>query len=155
MHFDPVTDLFLERHFQAKPATLWRCLTEPGLIEQWFAPRPVRVRDVVFEPWPGGAFNSVMDVPGMEEIRGSGCILAIEPERRLVWTDLLRAGWHPNSDSFGFTAVTELSAEAGGTFLRSSALHRSEAQRAEHEKMGFHEGWGKAADQLGELALSL
>jgi uncharacterized protein YndB with AHSA1/START domain len=34
-------------------------------------------------------------------------------------------------------------------------MHRSAEARQEHEAMGFHEGWGKAADQLEELAKSL
>ncbi|VDC30795.1 SRPBCC family protein [Pseudogemmobacter humi] len=155
MSFDPATDLELTRRFAAAPATVWRCLTEPALIERWFAPRPVVTRDVSLDLRPGGSFRSVMDVPGHGEMPGHGCVLEVDPGRRLVWTDLMRGGWHPNAGSFGFTAVLTLEPEGEGTLYRAQALHRSQEQRAGHEKMGFHEGWGAAADQLGELAASL
>lgn len=31
-------------------------------------------------------------------------------------------------------------------------MHADEKSRETHEKMGFHEGWGKALDQLVALA---
>ncbi|MCL4065014.1 SRPBCC family protein [Pseudomonas sp. GX19020] len=155
MQFNPETDLRIERRFQAAPDRIWRCLTEPALIEAWFAPRPVVTRDVSLDLRPGGSFRSVMDVPGHGEMPGHGCVLEVVPGRRLVWTDLMRGGWHPNDGSFGFTAVMEVLPDGAGSLYRANALHRTAAQKAEHEKMGFHEGWGAAADQLGELALTL
>jgi hypothetical protein len=32
------------------------------------------------------------------------------------------------------------------------ALHRNEKDRETHAAMGFQEGWGTCADQLGEVA---
>ncbi len=155
MHFDAETDLRIERRFEAGPDRIWRCLTEPALIEAWFAPKPVVTRDVSLDLRPGGSFRSVMDVPGHGEMPGHGCVLEVVERRRLVWTDLMRGGWHPNAESFGFTAVIELWPDGSGTLYRANALHRSIAQRQDHEKMGFHDGWGAAADQLGALALTL
>jgi uncharacterized protein YndB with AHSA1/START domain len=43
----------------------------------------------------------------------------------------------------------------GHTRYLARALHWSAADRETHEKMGFHEGWGIAADQLEKLAQSL
>jgi uncharacterized protein YndB with AHSA1/START domain len=34
-------------------------------------------------------------------------------------------------------------------------MHWNAETLKEHEAMGFHEGWGKAADQLEELAKTL
>jgi uncharacterized protein YndB with AHSA1/START domain len=34
-------------------------------------------------------------------------------------------------------------------------LHKDEAGRKRHEEMGFHEGWGKCADQLIEVVKHL
>jgi uncharacterized protein YndB with AHSA1/START domain len=33
--------------------------------------------------------------------------------------------------------------------------HWTAADRKKHEEMGFHEGWGKCAEQLEELARKL
>ncbi|AWD23042.1 SRPBCC family protein [Fuscovulum blasticum] len=155
MKIDPATDLELVRHLKASPAKIWRCWTEPRLLEQWFAPKPVVTRDVEIDLRPGGSFKTVMDVPGYGEMPGHGCFLEVVPERRLVWTDLLQGGWRPNGESFGFTAFILLEPEGSGTLYRAVALHRTPTQRDEHEKMGFHDGWGTAADQLDALAQGL
>ena len=41
--------------------------------------------------------------------------------------------------------------EGGKTRYTARVLHWSVADREAHEKMGFHEGWGKATEQLCEL----
>ena len=35
-----------------------------------------------------------------------------------------------------------------GTKYQAIAMHREADGRKKHEQMGFHEGWGKALDQL-------
>ena len=155
MKIDPATDLELVRHLKASPAKVWRCWTEPRLLEQWFAPKPVVTRDVEIDLRPGGSFKTVMDVPGHGEMPGHGCFLEVVPERRLVWTDLLQGGWRPNAESFGFTAFILLEPDGDGTLYRAVALHRSRSQRDEHAKMGFHDGWGIAAAQLDAVAATL
>ena len=47
-----------------------------------------------------------------------------------------------------FNASLALALEGTGTRYTATALHRDEAGRKQHEEMGFHEGWGKALDQL-------
>lgn len=155
MEIDPATDLELVRHLKASPAKIWRCWTEPALLEQWFAPKPVVTRDVEIDLRPGGSFKTTMDVPGYGTNKGHGCILEVQPERRLVWTDLLQGGYRPNGDSFGFTALILLEPEGEGTLYRAIALHRTPEQRISHEEMGFHDGWGTAAEQLDALAVTL
>ena len=43
----------------------------------------------------------------------------------------------------------------GRTHYTATAMHWSEDAKKEHEEMGFHDGWNKAADQLEALARSL
>jgi uncharacterized protein YndB with AHSA1/START domain len=155
MILNPETDLELVRHLKAPPAKVWRCWTEPRLLEQWFAPKPVVTRDVEIDLRPGGSFRNTMDVPDHGTMVGHGCILDVVPEQRLVWTDLLQGGYRPNADSFGFTAFILLEAEGTGTLYRAIALHRTPDQRKSHEDMGFHDGWGTAAAQLDALAVTL
>jgi uncharacterized protein YndB with AHSA1/START domain len=155
MILNPVTDLELVRHLKAPPAKVWRCWTEPRLLEQWFAPQPVVTRDVEIDLRPGGCFKTTMDIPGHGTNTGHGCILEVVANRRLVWTDLLQGGYRPNSESFGFTAFILLEAEGDGTLYRAIALHRTPDQRKSHEEMGFHDGWGTAAAQLEDLAVTL
>lgn len=51
-----------------------------------------------------------------------------------------------------FTATIALSAHAKGTKYTATVIHAEEADCKKHAEMGFHEGWGKALDQLVELA---
>lgn len=155
MKLNPETDLELVRHFKAPPANIWRCWSEARLLEQWFAPKPVVVRDVTLDLRPGGSFIYTMDIPDHGSVSGHGCVLDVQPERRLVTTDLLQGDWRPAGDSFGFTSYIFMEPEGAGTLYRAVALHRTAEKRVEHEKMGFHEGWGAAAAQLDALALTL
>lgn len=155
MQLDPALDLELIRHLKAPPAKVWRCWTEPALIEQWFAPRPVVTRDVSIDLRPGGSFRNTMDVPGHGTMVGHGCVLDVVPERRLVWTDLMQGDWLPNADAMGFTALILLEPEGTGTLYRAIARHRRPEDAKTHADMGFHDGWGTAAAQLDELAVTL
>lgn len=155
MTLDPETDLELVRHLKAAPAKVWRCWTEPALLAQWFAPKPVVTRDVKIDLRPGGLFSTTMDIPDMGSQTGAGCILDVVAERRLVWTDLLGPGYRPTAENFGFTAFIFLEPEGGGTLYRAIAVHRTPDQRKAHEEMGFHDGWGAAAAQLDDLAVAL
>jgi uncharacterized protein YndB with AHSA1/START domain len=39
----------------------------------------------------------------------------------------------------------------GRTKYTATAAHWTAEDKKTHEEMGFHEGWGKCADQLAEL----
>lgn len=152
--------LTLSRDIKASPQTVWRCLTEPDLLAQWFAPKPVVITRSVIDPVPGGAFHVVMDVPEMGEMDGgAGCILEATAPHRMVWTSALAPGYGPNDPpgegEFHFTAIFELTETDNGTRYTATALHANDAARATHAAMGFDAGWGAAADQLADLAASL
>ncbi len=161
MTHDTATTLHLERHLNAAPDKVWRCLTEPDLLRRWFAPKPVEVTDIQLDPTPGGIFAVVMRIPDMGEMREApGCVLLADAPQRLVWTSALGPGFVPKSlpdtpGAFHMTADMRLESRDGGTLYTATALHASpEATRA-HAAMGFHDGWGTAAAQLAELAATL
>ena len=92
--------------------------------------------------------------PEGEEFPNLGVYLAVEPGRRLVFTDAFTEAWLPSERPFLVAEVT-FADEDGGTRYRAVARHWTAEARAEHEAMGFHDGWGKAADQLEALARTL
>ncbi|MEZ5714209.1 MAG: SRPBCC family protein [Paracoccaceae bacterium] len=151
---NPELDLLLERQIAASPATLWRCWTEPALLAQWFCPKPWYVTEARIDPRPGGRFDFVMRGPAGEEVPYRTCFLDVVPERRLVSTDALSEGYRPNAESF-ITSFVTFEPRDGGTWYTALAKHADPAAKMKHEAMGFHEGWGTAAQQLEDLARTL
>jgi uncharacterized protein YndB with AHSA1/START domain len=138
----------------APRAVLWRCWTEPELLKQWFCPLPWKVTRAELDLRPGGSSLIVMSGPDGEEMPNRGVYLEVVPQQRLVFTDAFTSAWVPSQRAFmvGFVTMED---EGSGTRYIAGARHWSADDRAQHEAMGFHEGWGKATDQLAALAKTL
>ncbi|MFN4024402.1 MAG: SRPBCC family protein [Hyphomonas sp.] len=147
--------LTLERTLEAPVAKVWRCWTEPKLLEQWFCPKPWYVSDVRMDLRPGGESFFVMHGPEGERFENLGVYLEVVPMKRIVTTDAFHPGWVPSARPFMVAETLLADAGAGRTHYTARAMHWSEDTLKEHEAMGFHEGWGMAADQLEALAKSL
>lgn len=152
--FDPRTDLRIARDLSAPPELVWRCWSDPDLFQRWFCPAPVEVADCALDLRPGGQFRTVMRLPDGTEMPSEGCFLEVVPERRLVFTDALSAGWRPGAAPF-MAACVDLAPIATGTRYTAVVLHRTAEDRARHDAMGFDTGWGTALRQLEKLAESL
>jgi len=156
---NPRLDLKLERIVDVPVSVVWAAWTTPELLVQWFTPAPWTTTACEIDLRPGGVFSTVMRSPEGQEFPNAGCFLEIVEQRKLVWTNVLGPGYRPSTlpadgscDSFGFTAVLSLEPRGNGTKYTALVIHGSEAGRKQHEDMGFHEGWGKALDQLVALA---
>jgi uncharacterized protein YndB with AHSA1/START domain len=149
--YDPRLDLLLERVVDVRPELVWAAWTVPEHIKVWFTPPPWKTIDCEIDLRPGGVFRTLMRGPDGHEITNVGCFLEIVPNRRLVWTVALEPGFRPSNPTFdvpAFTAVITIEPHGNGTKYRALAMHKDEASRNAHERMGFSEGWGKAFDQL-------
>lgn len=154
--FNPDLDLEINRLLKAPVAKVWRCWTEPDLLKQWWAPRPVLTRHAEMDLRRGGRFHTIMVLPDGKDHPTEGCLLDLEHERRLVWTDTLLAGFRPAAKPmFGFTAYIDMQAEDGGTRYIARAIHGRREVAKQHEEMGFHDGWGAATTQLEGMAREL
>ena len=155
------TTLSFTRKLAASPANVWRCWTEPELLKQWFAPKPVQVPVAEIDPTPGGRFKIVMIVPDHGTMDNDpGCILVAEPQKRLVWTNALAPGFVPRvigdgPMDFAFTADITMSATEAGTTYLVKVHHATPEAAKTHADLGFYDGWGTCATQLGELAATL
>ena len=156
------TDLMLERLLDAPRALVWRAWTDPEHVKLWWAPRPYQTPEVDMDLRPGGKFFTHMTGPDGFDNQGTGCFLEVVEGERVVWTSALGEGWRPNDlgpadcGGFPFTAIMTFEDNGDGrTRYRAVAMHRNAADSEAHAKMGFHEGWGTCADQLGEVAMAL
>lgn len=149
-------ELKLVRTLDAPRALVWKAWTTKEIIEEWWCPKPWRAEFTAFEIHASGAFNSHMRGPEGAEHASEGSILEVVPETRIVFTDMLAAGWRPIENPFlGFTAIVTFEDEGGKTRYTARALHKTPEQAKAHDEMGFTEGWGTAAKQLEAIAKSL
>lgn len=149
-------ELTLERIIAAPPALLFRAWTEPALLQQWFVPAPWSVASVQNDVRAGGSSLVVMRSPDGQEFPNPGVYLEVVPDRRLVFTDAFVSAWQPSGRAFMVATISFDPRDDGRcTRYHARVQHWSAADRAEHEKMGFHEGWGKATDQLEALVATL
>jgi uncharacterized protein YndB with AHSA1/START domain len=148
-------DLTLVREIEASPEALYRCWTEPELMKRWFAPRPWETPHVEVDLRPGGSNLIVMRGPDGTEFPNRGIYLELVPGRKLVFTDAYVEAWVPSEKPFMTVTLTFEPLGDGRTRYTAVARHWTAEDRAAHEAMGFHQGWGQCADQLAELARTL
>ncbi len=149
---DPTRDLVLEREVDVPVRLVWAAWTRPEHLVKWFTPAPWQTVACEIDLRPGGRFKTVMRGPeGQTFDEPPGCYLEVVPERKLVWTSALGPGFRPapyQPDGLPFTAVLLFEPRGAGTRYTAIALHPSADLRERHAAMGFHDGWGKATDQL-------
>ncbi len=145
-------DLVLERILNAPREKLWRCWTEPALIVQWFTPPPFKTTKAVMDVRAGGESCITMQSPEGQEFPNPGLYLEVVPNEKLVFTDAFTAAWTPSEKPFMTGILTFADAGPGKTKYTALVRHWTVADREAHEKMGFHEGWGIATNQLEALA---
>ena len=150
-------DLVLERIVDLAPERVWAAWTISEYIKHWFTPEPWKTVDCQIDLRPGGIFRTVMRSPEGQEFPNAGCYLEVIANEQLVWTNALDPGFRPANPSAAevadcglivFTAIISLAAHGSGTRYSALVMHKDEEGRKKHEGMGFHEGWGKALDQL-------
>lgn len=148
-------DLTLTRDIAATPEQLYRCWTEPALMCQWFCPPPWRVKHAETDVRPGGTNLVVMAGPNGEEMPNPGVYLEVVPHKRLVVTDAYTCAWQPAAKPFMTLILTFDDLGDGRTRYTAVARHWTVEDCETHLKMGFHEGWGIATNQLAALAATL
>lgn len=141
-------DLTITRLIDAPREAVWRAYTDH--LAEWWCPRPWSVELLEQDMRPGGRSAMIMRGPNGEESPQEGVYLEIVALERIVFTDAFSAGWHPQGPFI--VGIMAFADEGTGTRYTATARHWSAEAKAQHEAMGFVEGWGKVAEQLEEVA---
>ncbi|OJT25997.1 polyketide cyclase [Archangium sp. Cb G35] len=148
---NPELDLTISRVIKAPRSAIWRAWTDRASFEQWWVPAPARCKVQEMELRPGGSLVTLLSENGGDFVPHlRGCFLAIDELERLVFTNSLVGEWRPAEEPF-MTAIITLREHPQGTDYVAHVMHKSNADRAMHEKMGFHDGWGTVTEQLARL----
>jgi uncharacterized protein YndB with AHSA1/START domain len=147
-------ELVLTRLINVPRDKLFRCWTEPALITRWFTPPPWKTVAAEIDLRPGGASVITMQGPDGTQMPNRGVYLEVVPNERLVFTDAYTSAWVPSDKPF-FTCILTFEDEGTSTRYTARARHWTAQDCAAHERMGFHQGWGIATDQLARLAATL
>lgn len=147
-------ELVLTRLIDAPRENVYRCWTESELLKKWFTPDPWTTPFAELDVRPGGSNYIVMADPDGNEFPNRGVYLEVVENERLVITDAFVKAWEPSEKPF-MTVILTFEDEDGKTRYTARARHWNVADRQQHEQMGFHEGWGKCAEQLEKLAKEL
>jgi uncharacterized protein YndB with AHSA1/START domain len=147
-------ELVLTRLIDAPREKLFRCWTEPELILLWFTPPPWKTIAAELDLRAGGASVITMQGPDGTRMPNRGIYLEVIPNERLVFTDAYTSAWVPSGKPF-MTGILTFEDEDGKTRYTARVRHWSAEDCAAHEKMGFHQGWSVATDQLAALAATL
>lgn len=146
-------DLEISRIIKAPPALLWDARVDPDSLAQWWLPAPHRCKVVTLDIRPGGGFETLMSDGEDFKPHLDACFLDVEWGRKLIFTNVLSAGWRPTSEPFiAISAIISFNDHPDGTDYRARVFHRSASERDRHEHMGFFDGWGTCINQLQILA---
>lgn len=153
---NPDLDLLVERVIRAPRHVVWTAWTDPSQLEQWWIPAPAVARVQRFDVQPGGAFITTMSEDGATfQPHLDACFLVVDDQERIVFTNAIDSAWRPTKPApVAMTAEVTFGDHPDGTDYKVIVRHGDPSDRARHEEIGFHEGWGAVTDQLAKLTES-
>jgi uncharacterized protein YndB with AHSA1/START domain len=133
--------LNLESTFAAPPEGIFRMLTEPAELAQWWGPHGFTIPAVELNLTEGGRYRFRMAPPDGEPFHLSGEFLEVDPPWRLVYT----FEWEePTPDDR--KTVVDLSLQAAGSGTR---LALSQGPFLTDERLALHRGgWTESFEKL-------
>ena len=73
--------------FEAPPAAVWRAFTEPDRLMGWWGPKDFTSPSARIDLRVGGKYVFCMQSPEGQKMYSTGVFKAIDPLKKLVWTD--------------------------------------------------------------------
>ena len=136
-------ELVFRRVFDAPPDLVWRCLTEPAELAQYWGPRGMFTPqdEIVVELHAGGRFETLM-IGEHGSYRMVATFTEVEPPGRIAWVEA-QSGMQTTG------ILTDLG--NGSTEIVIHQRHVPEARRSPEARAGFASSLDKLADHLAGL----
>ncbi len=143
-------EILIEREFAAPAHLVWRAVTEPELVRQWWHAGRGEMTACEIDLRVGGSWRYAMRASFGGEVAFYGEFLEIVPNERIVQTET----YAPFPDDPSTNTMT-LAERDGGTLLRTLVHHTTAEARDMHISSGMEAGMQDAFDLLEQLALTL
>lgn len=134
------TTLVIRRSFEAEIETLFRALTDPAALMEWFGPGAAKVHHAENDLRVGGKWAVGMTGDNCEECNVSGEYVELDAPRKLVFT----WSWRSTPDQVSQVTYALSPAGAGRTTL--TLTHERLANAEIRDKHAF--GWNGSLDNL-------
>lgn len=144
------TQILITREFAAPKHLVYKAWTTPELIKRWWAGDRGEVTSIEVDLRVGGKWRYVMVAHGGFEVAFHGEYLEIEPNERLVSTEIYEG--MPDGQAVDTLTLTE---HDGRTTLTVLVQHQSKEHRDAHVESGMEGGLQEALDHLEQVAVSL
>lgn len=138
------------RVFDAPRELVWKAMTSPEHVRQWYGPRDTQLTSCEIDLRPGGRFRFVMAGSGGAEFAFSGTYREVDPPSRIVNTWGFEA--MPGHEALETATFEE---ENGRTTVRLSILFATPEDYAGWAGSGAFGGWAESLDRLSEVIAGL
>lgn len=144
--------ILVAREFGASVADVWRCYTEPALLDQWWGPAPWRAETKSMSFKPGGFWLYAMVSPEGEKHWGRMNYITINHHKHFDMEDVfcdeegnMNAALPVSTGGMFFTPTPN------GTLVEFKMTYSSEEQLKQIIEMGFEQGITACLEQLAQL----
>jgi uncharacterized protein YndB with AHSA1/START domain len=134
----------LQRVLPAVPERVWRALTEPAELSQWWGPAGFTSPGMDFNPRVGGGYRITMQPPAGDAFYLSGEFLEVDPPVRLAYTFV----WDPpDPDDRETVARLSLRDHQGST-----EVSLTQSGFLTEDRVALHrDGWTESFERLAKL----
>jgi uncharacterized protein YndB with AHSA1/START domain len=153
---DSATDavIVLTRLYDAPRELVWRAITDPKHVAQWYGGEGFSSPVCEMDVRPGGAWRHVMRAPNGMEFPVNSVFIEVVPPERLVWTSSDAAAAEAAGKPVNVTTVT-LEARGAQTHWTMEARFGSLADRDAAVRMGFGDMVAQGSERIAALLLTL
>jgi uncharacterized protein YndB with AHSA1/START domain len=145
--------ILITREFDAPAALVWRAVTEPGLVRQWWGAGMGEMTVCEIDLRVGGKWRYAQTAASHgQTVEFYGEYLEVEDGARIVNTEIFA----PFPDSPSTTTMTLTPSEDGTrTTLTTLVVHTTQEARDMHINSGMEVGMQKSFDALERVAAAL
>ena len=138
-----MSDLTIERHFDADPEIVFAYLTETQKLLQWWGPEGITISEHSLDLSRPGPWNSTMVNAKGDIYKVSGEVIAVEDNTFIEFT----WAWHDNNDMRGHESRVRFDVKPGTS--GGTAFTLTQTGLADEDSAAAHdEGWTSSLAKL-------